>query len=146
METDTESGASGPTRSWPAVGTVAGWQVVASICYYATFAATAGIKAEFGLSRFQVGIVIATLTLGYTLFLFPAGALVDAFGDRPAMVGGLLGSDSVRSGSPPHRRTGSSSCSGPSSSSGPPTPARCRRRTGPSPTGPRGADTTSPSG
>ncbi|MFC7200032.1 MFS transporter [Halospeciosus flavus] len=91
METDTESGASGPTRSWPAVGTVAGWQVVASICYYATFAATAGIKAEFGLSRFQVGIVIATLTLGYTLFLFPAGALVDAFGDRPAMVGGLLG-------------------------------------------------------
>lgn len=78
-------------RNWPAVGAVTGWQVVASVCYYATFAATAGIKAEFGLSRFQIGLAIATLTLGYTLMLFPAGALVDAFGDRPAMVGGLLG-------------------------------------------------------
>lgn len=77
--------------SWSGVLAIAAWQVAASLCYYATFAATSSVKATFDLSGFQVGVLVSVLTLGYTLCLFPAGALVDAFGDRPVMVGGLLG-------------------------------------------------------
>ncbi|MEA5407140.1 hypothetical protein VB773_05800 [Haloarculaceae archaeon H-GB2-1] len=61
------------------VSTVAGvlavlaWQVVASACYYAVFAATASIRRTVGLSGFEIGVLLAALTLGYTLFLFPRG-------------------------------------------------------------------------
>ncbi|MFB6125047.1 MAG: MFS transporter [Halanaeroarchaeum sp.] len=77
-------------RSWRGVGAVAVWQVVASSTYYGIFAATAGVRTSFAVSRYQIGILLAVLTLGYTLFLFPAGAVVDAYGDRPTMVVGLL--------------------------------------------------------
>jgi len=77
------------TRSWRGVGAVGGWQVVASSTYYATFAATASVALEFDISQYQVGVLLAVLTLGYTLMLFPSGALVDAYGDRPTMVVGL---------------------------------------------------------
>ncbi|MFB6132798.1 MAG: MFS transporter [Halanaeroarchaeum sp.] len=77
-------------RSWRGVGGVATWQLVASASYYGFFAATAGVRTEFGLTRFQIGLLLATLTLGYTALLFPAGALVDAYGDRPVMIAGLL--------------------------------------------------------
>ncbi|GAA0293777.1 MFS transporter [Halarchaeum salinum] len=76
---------------WRGVLTIALWQIVASLCYYSVFPATDAFKADFGLSGVQVGFIVTTLTLGYTVFLFPAGALVDAYGDRPAMVGGLVG-------------------------------------------------------
>lgn len=78
-------------RNWRGVLVVALWQVVASLCYYSAFPATDAFKADFGLTGVQVGLIITTLTLGYTVFLFPAGALVDAYGDRPAMVAGLVG-------------------------------------------------------
>ncbi|GGL30673.1 hypothetical protein GCM10009037_12980 [Halarchaeum grantii] len=77
--------------SWRGVLAVALWQVVASLCYYSAFPATDSFQTDFGLTGVQVGLVITTLTLGYTLFLFPAGAFVDAYGDRPAMVAGLVG-------------------------------------------------------
>lgn len=78
-------------RTWRSVLVVALWQVVASLCYYSVFPATDAFKADFGLTGVQVGFIIATLTLGYTVFLFPAGAVVDAYGDRPMMVLGLVG-------------------------------------------------------
>jgi MFS family permease len=73
------------------VALVTGWQAVASSCYYAVFAATPFLRDAFGLSRFLVGVVVTAMTLGYTLLLFPSGAAVDAYGERPVFVGGLLG-------------------------------------------------------
>lgn len=79
-------------RSWRGVGAVGGWQIVASSIYYSVFAATAAVSAEFQVSQYQIGILLAVLTLGYTLMLFPAGAIVDGYGDRVTMVigSGLL--------------------------------------------------------
>jgi MFS family permease len=77
-------------RGWHGVGLVAGWQTVASLCFYAIFAATAFLRAEFGLSRTLVGVTITVTMLGYTLLLFVMGAAVDGYGERRVMVGGLL--------------------------------------------------------
>lgn len=71
------------------IALVTGWQVVASSCYYALFAAGPFVRETFGLSRFLVGLVVTTLTLGYTVMLLPSGAAVDAYGERPVLVGGL---------------------------------------------------------
>jgi len=79
------------TRSWRGVLAIAAWQVSASATYYAVFAATSVFRETYDLSGFEVGLVVSVLTLGYTVFLFPMGAVVDAYGDRPAMVGGLVG-------------------------------------------------------
>ena len=73
------------------VALVTGWQVVASSCYYSLFAATTFLQDAFGISRLYVGIAITTLTLGYTLALFPAGAATDAYGERPVLVWGIAG-------------------------------------------------------
>lgn len=83
--------ASTSSRSWRGVTAVAAWQVVASATYYAVFAATSSFRDTYGLSGFEVGLVVSVMTLGYTLLLFPMGAVVDAYGDHPAMVGGLVG-------------------------------------------------------
>lgn len=64
------------------------WQIVASTTYYGVFAATASVASSFDVSRYQIGVLLSVLTLGYTIMLFPAGAIVDAFGDRPTMVAG----------------------------------------------------------
>jgi ACS family hexuronate transporter-like MFS transporter len=77
-------------RGWHGVGLVTGWQAVASLSFYAIFAATAFLRADFGLSRTLVGVTITVTMLGYTLFLFVMGAAVDGYGERPVMVGGLL--------------------------------------------------------
>lgn len=69
---------------------MAGWQVSASTCFYAVFAATAALRESFGLSRAAVGFAVTAVVLGYTAGLLPAGALVDAYGDRSVMVGGLV--------------------------------------------------------
>ncbi|MFB6304382.1 MAG: MFS transporter, partial [Haloferacaceae archaeon] len=76
---------------WRGVGAVAGWQVSASTCFYAVFAATAALRESFGLSRAVVGFAVTAVVLGYTVGLLPAGALVDAYGDRAGMVWGLAG-------------------------------------------------------
>ncbi len=85
------SGSDGALKRWRGVGAVAGWQVAASTCFYAVFAATAALREAFSLSRAVVGLAVTATVLGYTLALFPAGALVDARGDRPVMVAGLAG-------------------------------------------------------
>jgi predicted MFS family arabinose efflux permease len=77
-------------RGWRGVGPVTGWQTVASLCVYAIFAATAFLRADFDLSRILVGVTITATMLGYTLLLFVMGVLVDGYGERPVMVGGLL--------------------------------------------------------
>ena len=59
---------------WRTVSLITLWQVSASICYYTVFAATPFFRDAFGLSRFEVGIVVTTLTLGYAVFLLPVGA------------------------------------------------------------------------
>jgi MFS family permease len=66
---------------------VTGWQLAASTCYYALFAATPFVREAFGLSRLLVGVVVTTLTLGYTLGLFPIGAAVDGFGEKRRVAG-----------------------------------------------------------
>jgi len=76
---------------WRTVSLVTLWQVSASICYYTIFAATPLFRDEFGLSRFAVGLVVTTLTLGYAVFLLPLGALTDRFGERLTLTLGLVG-------------------------------------------------------
>lgn len=76
---------------WRTVLLVTLWQVSASICYYAVFAATPFFRDAFELSRFDVGIVITTLTLGYAVFLLPLGAATDRYGERRTLSLGLLG-------------------------------------------------------
>lgn len=76
-------------RAQRAVALVTGWQVTASLCYYALFASTAVLREAFGLSRFLVGVLVTVATLGYTVALFPVGAAVDGAGEKPVMVAGL---------------------------------------------------------
>ncbi len=76
---------------WRGVGLVFGWQVVASVCFYAVFAATKFVREAFGVSRTVVGLAVTAVMLGYTLPLFLTGGAVDGFGERPVMVAGLLG-------------------------------------------------------
>lgn len=78
-------------RSTRLVSVVLAWQIAASICYYAVFASTTFFQEAFGLSRFFVGFVITSLTLGYTLLLLPTGAIIDGYGERRVLIGGLLG-------------------------------------------------------
>ena len=75
--------------SWRGVGLVTGWQLTASGCFYATFAATAFVRESFGVSRTATGLAVTATMLGYTALLFGTGAAVDAYGERPVMVGGL---------------------------------------------------------
>ena len=77
--------------SWRGVGLVSGWQMTASLCFYAVFAATAFVRETFGVSRTLTGVAVTAVMLGYTLFLFGAGAAVDGYGERPVMIAGLLG-------------------------------------------------------
>lgn len=76
---------------WRTVSLVTVWQISASICYYTVFAATPFFRDAFGLSRFSVGLVVTTLTLGYAVFLLPLGALTDRFGERVTLSLGLVG-------------------------------------------------------
>jgi ACS family hexuronate transporter-like MFS transporter len=78
-------------RSTRLVSVVLAWQVAASICYYAVFASTTFFQETFELSGFLVGLVITSLTLGYTLLLLPTGAVIDGYGERRVLIGGLLG-------------------------------------------------------
>lgn len=70
---------------------IASWQTVASVCFYTVFSGTAIFRAQFGLSRTLTGTVVTVTMLGYSLFLFPMGSLTDGYGDRPLMIGGLIG-------------------------------------------------------
>jgi len=67
------------------------WQVAASVCYYAVFAATPFFRGEFELSGAAVGLVVTALTLGYATFLLPLGALTDRFGEHRTLTVGLVG-------------------------------------------------------
>jgi predicted MFS family arabinose efflux permease len=73
------------------VSLVFAWQLAASVCYYAVFAATPFFRDQFGLSGAEVGFVITSLTLGYAAFLLPLGALTDRFGEHRTLTVGLLG-------------------------------------------------------
>lgn len=78
-----------PVREWRGVGLVGGWQLTASLCFYAVFASTGFIRDGFGLSGFLTGVAVTAVMLGYTVALAGAGAAVDAYGERPAMLAGL---------------------------------------------------------
>ncbi|WP_101296004.1 MFS transporter [Halegenticoccus soli] len=67
------------------------WQLAASICYYAVFAATPFLRDEFGLTGTAVGFVVTSLTLGYAAFLLPLGALTDRYGEHRMLTVGLVG-------------------------------------------------------
>ena len=76
---------------WRTVSLITLWQIAASICYYAVFAATPFFRDAFGLSRFEVGVVVTALTLGYAVFLLPLGAATDRYGEQRTLVLGLVG-------------------------------------------------------
>jgi MFS family permease len=76
---------------WQTVGLVTAWQIAASVCYYAVFAAGPFFRDAFGLSRFEVGLTVTALTLGYAVCLIPVGALTDRYGERVTLTGGLVG-------------------------------------------------------
>lgn len=67
------------------------WQLAASICYYAVFAATPFFRDQFVLSGAQVGVVLTALSLGYAAFLLPIGAMTDRYGERRMLTVGLVG-------------------------------------------------------
>lgn len=67
------------------------WQLSASICYYAVFAATPFLRDEFGLTGTTVGFVVTLLTLGYAMFLLPLGAITDRYGEHRILTAGLVG-------------------------------------------------------
>lgn len=67
------------------------WQLAASICYYAVFAATPFLRDEFGLTGTKVGLVVTVLTLGYAVFLLPLGAVTDRYGEHRTLSMGLVG-------------------------------------------------------
>ncbi len=73
------------------VSLIFGWQLAASICYYAVFAATPFFRDEFGLSGAAIGFVVTALTLGYALFLLPLGVVTDRYGERRTLTLGLCG-------------------------------------------------------
>jgi predicted MFS family arabinose efflux permease len=73
------------------VALVLGWQLAASVCYYAVFAATPFFRDEFALTGAQVGLVVTALTLGYAVFLLPLGAVTDRFGEHRTLTLGLCG-------------------------------------------------------
>ncbi|HKJ58334.1 MAG TPA: MFS transporter, partial [Halobacteriales archaeon] len=78
-------------RWWWTVLPVLGWQVTASVCFYSVLASTQFVHATFDVSNFLVGLLIAGLMVGYTAALFPMGAVVDAYGEKPVMAAGLVG-------------------------------------------------------
>jgi len=85
-------------RGWRGAGLVGGWQASASVCFYAVFARTAFLRAEFSLTRFRTGLAVTATIADDTLSLFAAGAVVDdeevgaaAAGGRTAInLGGLV--------------------------------------------------------
>jgi MFS family permease len=76
--------------TWRGVGVVSGWQVTASLCFYAIFAATAFVRESFGVSRTLVGVSLTATIAGYTVFLFVTGPVVDGYGERHVMIVGLV--------------------------------------------------------
>ncbi|QLG62420.1 MFS transporter [Halorarum salinum] len=76
-------------REWRGLGLVGGWQLTASLCFYAVFASTGFIREGFELSGFLTGLAVTAVMFGYTVALLGAGAVVDAYGERPAMLAGL---------------------------------------------------------
>ncbi len=82
----------GRTRGWKAnTALILGWQVAASICFYAVYAVTPFVRADFGVSATLVGVMVTALMLGYTAFLVPVGTIIDAYGEGRVLVAGLLG-------------------------------------------------------
>jgi MFS family permease len=76
--------------SWRGVVTITGWQIAASLCYYTIFAATGIVRDAFSLSVSSVGLLTTAGLFGYTIALFPSGAAVDSYGEKPVMVVGLF--------------------------------------------------------
>jgi len=77
--------------AWRSVALVAGWQTAASLCYYSIFAATGFVRGAFSVSESLVGVFLTAAMVGYTVALFPSGAAVDGYGERPVMIAGLAG-------------------------------------------------------
>ena len=82
----------GRSRGWKEyTAIVLLWQVTASVCFYAVYAVTPFVREEFDVSATLVGVLLTTLTLGYTLSLVPIGSVIDTYGERLVLVVGLLG-------------------------------------------------------
>jgi ACS family hexuronate transporter-like MFS transporter len=85
-------GETGRVRNWKVTtALILGWQIAASICFYAIYAAMPFIRDEFGLSATLIGVVVTVLMLGYTVFLVPSGAIIDTYGEARVLVVGLFG-------------------------------------------------------
>lgn len=78
-------------KVWRVAGLVTSWQMTASICFYSVFAGSVLLRNAFDISRTLTGFLMTAMMIGYTLFLFPMGTLVDSYGAKPVMVVGLTG-------------------------------------------------------
>ncbi len=80
------------SRGWKTyTGLILGWQVAASICFYAIYAVTPFVRETFDVSATHIGFMLTALMLGYTICLFPVGSLIDNYGENSILLGGLVG-------------------------------------------------------
>ncbi|QRV17254.1 MFS transporter [Haloterrigena salifodinae] len=79
-------------RSWKGyTALILVWQVAASGCFYAVYAVTPFVRAQFGVSTTRIGFLLTALMLGYTVCVAPVGRLIDRYGEARVLVVGLTG-------------------------------------------------------
>ena len=98
MNTSTESEPDPSTvldprpRGWKGyTALILAWQVAASGCFYAIYAVTPFVRAQFGVSTTRIGFLLTALMLGYTACVAPVGRLIDRYGEGRVLVVGLIG-------------------------------------------------------
>jgi sugar phosphate permease len=75
---------------WLTMGIILGLVVVNYIDRSAISFAASPLRAEFGISAAEYGIISSAFSVGYMLFALLSGPLVDRFGARRVLMGGLL--------------------------------------------------------
>lgn len=78
-------------RFWRIVTPVTVWYIAASLCFYGIYAGTSLFQTAYSLSGVEIGFIISALTLGWAIFLLPAGVLTDRYGEDRMLPLGLLG-------------------------------------------------------
>lgn len=96
MTVPTESASGTALSPWPRgwkgyTALILAWQVAASGCFYAVYAVTPFVRAQFGVSTTRVGFLLTALMLGYTVCVAPVGRLIDRYGEPRVLVVGLTG-------------------------------------------------------
>ncbi|KMO78793.1 MFS transporter [Mycolicibacterium chubuense] len=75
---------------WLTIGIILGLVVVNYVDRSAISFAASPLREEFGISAAEYGIISSAFSVGYMLFALLSGPLVDRFGARRVLMGGLL--------------------------------------------------------